>query len=108
MAGIPGFLLDGMGKDVTIEPYLGISGDGAPAYDPPVTLRALVEDARRYVRSQNGEQVISETTVYLPLGTACPPRSRIALPTRSSTVITVSAFDGGTFPVPSHLEVACE
>lgn len=108
MGGIPPFLLDQMGQDVTVKAYLGTSGSGVVLYDQPVTVRALVDDTRRYVRGANGEQVISETTVYLPLGTDCPPKSQVALPTRTSTVITVATIDGGTLPVPSHLEVALQ
>lgn len=104
MAGLPPFLLDAMGVDVTVKPYAGVTGSGDTRYRPDLAVRALVDDTRRYVRSANGDQVISETTVSLPLGTDCPPNSLIELPNRTSTVITVATIDGGTLPVPSHLE----
>lgn len=109
MAGLPQFLLDTMGKDVTVKPYLGVNAaTGADVYDADVPLVAIVDDTRRLIRDANGNQVISETTVMLPLGTNCPPKSLVVLPTRTATVLGVSEIDGGTLPVPSHLEVALQ
>ncbi len=108
MAGIPPFLLAQMGKPVTIKPYAGVTGSGATSYRPDLAVTAIVDDRRRYVRSATGEQVVSETTIMVPLGTDCPPKSQVVLPTRTTTVITVAAIDGGALPVPSHLEVALQ
>ncbi len=106
MAGIPGWLLRAAGHDVTIEARTG-SGPYGDVYDPPDTARVLVDQKRRLVRDQGGQEVVSETTLRAPLDTVAPPGSRVTLPDgRTSTVITVSRYDGGSLPVPSHLEIA--
>lgn len=109
MSGIPPFLLDAAGKDVVVEAYAGKTGAGTVQYAAPVTVRMLVDATRRFVRDANGNQVVSETTLYAPLDTVCPPQSRVTVPGKpASTVITVAELDGGTLPVPSHLEVALQ
>jgi hypothetical protein len=108
MAGIPPFLLARMGKPVTIKPYAGVSSNGKPVYDADVDLVALVDDTRRLIRDAQGNQVISETTIMVPLGTVCPLKSLVVLPSRTSTVLAVTEIDGGSFPVPSHIEVALQ
>lgn len=106
MGGIPAWLLRAMGQDVTVEPFEG-DGSFGPAYGPVVTVRALVEHGRRLVRDQTGTEVVSETTLRVPLGTVCPAGSRVTLPDGTrSTVITARRYDGGMLPVPSHLEAA--
>lgn len=104
--GIPKWLLDRMGQDVQIEPYQG-AGPWGPAYGPPVTVRALVDQRRRLVRSDTGAEVLAETTLRVQLGAAAPPLSRVTLPDgRQAQVITTTAHDGRKLPVPSHLEIA--
>ncbi len=49
---------------VTVRPYEGTSPYGE-VFGDPVTHRAFVEDRRRLVISASGEEVISETTVYI-------------------------------------------
>lgn len=105
MAGIPPFLYAQMGHDVVVEAYEG-SGAYGPVYAAPVTVRCLVEDDRRMVRDDGGREVISETTLYGPLSTVIPPESKVTLAGRTATVIVTRRVDGGSFPVPSHLEVS--
>lgn len=106
VGGIPGWLLRVMGQDVTVEAFEG-DGSFGPAYAAAVTVRALVEDTRRLVRDEAGTEVVSASTLRVPLGTVCPAGSRVTLPDgRTATVITAARYDGGGFPVPSHLEVA--
>lgn len=100
---LPRFLLQ---HTVTIEPFLG-NGATGPIYGPPVTVPCFRDDKRRLVRAMNGSQVISESTVYCLPGTVAPPESRINLGTRTATVITTAIRDGGSLPVPSHVEVNC-
>lgn len=106
MGTIPGWLLRQAGQDVVIEPYAG-SGGAGKAYGPPVTVRALVERKRRRVRATTGEQVVSETTLRLRLNIVdCPPGSKATLQDGTvSEVIVSGTHDGGTLPVPSHMEV---
>lgn len=104
MAGIPAFLLV---HQVLVEAYAGTTGNGVKQYAPGQTVRCFVDQKRRLVRDQRGEQVVSETTVYAPLATVAPPQSRVTLPGgRQTTVITESRRDGGGLPTPDHVELA--
>lgn len=98
---IPGFLLR---HAATIEPYLGAGAHG-PLYGPAVEVRCFADDKRRRVRAANGDEVISETTVYCLLGTNAPTGSRVTVNGRASIVINALRRDGGGLPTPDHLEV---
>lgn len=100
--GIPAFA-------VTIEPYLGATATGH-AYGTTTTVEPCwVDNRRRVVKDSTGAEVTSTATVYAPLATACPDRSRITLPDGRSTVaISVARRDGGGLPVPEHVEITCE
>jgi hypothetical protein len=88
---------------VAIEAYQG-SGAYGPRYATPVNSRAYVEDKRRLVRDPSGAQVVSETTVVLPLSAGdVPPQSRLTVNGRVRTVITTNRFEHPA--APSHLEV---
>jgi len=100
---IPAFLLQ---HTVTIEAFQG-NGANGPVYGTPLVVPCFRDDKRRLVRAPNGSQVVSESTVYCQPGTVAPPESRINLGTRIATVITTADRDGGTLPVPSHVEVNC-
>lgn len=104
MAGIPEGLYQLAGEDIEIEPYLG-SGSFGDTHGPPVTVRAIVDEKRRMVRGPNGDQVVSETTVYCPLDTNAPTDSRVTVRGTQTTVISANRHDGGRLPVPSHMEV---
>ena len=93
---------------VTIEPYAG-SGGTKPLYAAGVPVGSIVEQKRRLVRDPQGREVTSETTVYVPLATACPDAYRITLPDgQVTTVITVSIHRAhGNTELPEHLEIAC-
>lgn len=99
---IPGWLLR---HQVVIEPYLGHTATG-PSYGPGVTVRCFVEDARRKVRNEVGEEVISQSTMYCRLETIVPPKSRVTRNGREAFVITAKDRDGGGLPTPDHLELA--
>lgn len=88
---------------VTIELYEGDTSTG-PRYGAPVLARAYVEDERKTVRDKQGEEVTSDTKVWLFPTQECPPESRITLPSgRTASVITSDLFD---FPgTPSHREL---
>ena len=76
---------------VTFELYLG---DGAfgPIYGDPVTVLGKVSATRQLVRDSNGEEVVSEATVYVHPDDAdpCVPGSRVTIATRKSLVIGVT------------------
>ncbi len=102
---MPPFVLAAAGVDLTVEPYAG-AGPAGPVYGPPVTVRAVVEHARRLVLDASGTEAVGESTARAPLGVDIPPESRVTLPDgRTTTVIVTRVHDGGRLPVPSHVEV---
>lgn len=106
MGGIPAWLLAKAGQDITVEPHVGSSARGQ-LYGPSVPVRALVENKRRMVRAKDGTMVTSEATVRMQLTEDCPVDSKVTLPDgRIATVLASNSIDGGSLPVPSHLEVA--
>lgn len=98
---------------VAIEPYEGQAGDGSQLYGAPVSVACLVEERVRHIRStasQNstGDEINSTATVYAELehAASAPPVSRVTLPSgRVTYVLEALRRDGGTLPVPSHLEL---
>lgn len=99
------WLLDQAGQDVTVETYDG-QGAYGEIYGPPRTVRCLVDDRRRLVRTAQGDEVVSETTIVCDLGEDIPPESRITVGGRATTVIATTRMDGGTLPTPRYLELA--
>lgn len=107
MARLPDWLLR---HTVTVEPYTGPGAYG-DTYGSPVSVRALVEQRRRLVRTVDGTEAVSGTTVYAQLDALAqvPARSRVTLPTGiTSKVITASRYDGGGLPTPDHWEISLE
>ncbi|NJP27104.1 hypothetical protein FLW53_23465 [Microbispora sp. SCL1-1] len=96
---------DMLRHQVEVEPYEG-PGPAGPLYGDAVTYRGYVEDNRRLVRSATGDEVVSETTVYLDPGAVIPAESRVTLPSgRRAFVITVATREGPPDPGMDHLEV---
>ncbi|MEU8196341.1 hypothetical protein AB0C10_21395 [Microbispora amethystogenes] len=96
---------DMLRHQVQVEPYLG-PGPAGPLYGDQVTYPGYVEDKRQLVRSATGDEVVSETTVYLDPGAVIPPESRVTLPSgRRSAVITAATREGPPDPAMDHLEV---
>lgn len=92
---------------VTVETYAG-SGAYGDVYDEPVSRRCAIDDTRRLVRSADGQEVVSETTIitrreYKP---DFVPGSRVTLPDRVATVIKASELTDGGCGAWQHLEVA--
>ncbi|MEV4245230.1 hypothetical protein AB0J63_17665 [Streptosporangium canum] len=104
MGALPAWLLV---HQVLVEPFEG-EGPFGPEYGEAVTVRCFVDEKRRLVRNAEGSEVVSETTVYMPLDTTCPTGSRVTANSRTTTAITSSRRDGGGLPVPDHLEVALQ
>jgi hypothetical protein len=90
---------------MVVEPYLG-QGAAGPLYGPAVAVACFVDDGRKLVRNELGEQVVSESTVYCRLETVAPPKSRVTVGGRQSLVIVAKRRDGGGLPTPDHLELA--
>ncbi|MEU0332231.1 hypothetical protein [Streptomyces sp. NPDC006193] len=91
---------------ITVEDYLGETSKG-PKYGPPRTVRCLVDEQTRAVRSPGGEQVTSTSTAYAgPEEAAAPPLSRVTLPSgRVTTVIQTMYRDGRGLGTPNHVEI---
>jgi hypothetical protein len=90
---------------ITVEPLMG-NGPSGPVYGPPVTVRGLLRQQIRLVRGPAGDEVTSTSTVYAPLDTVAPAKSRVTLPDgRRTTVIAAVRQDGGGLPTPDHMEV---
>jgi hypothetical protein len=101
-AGLPGFLLV---HQVTVTAYLGDVADG-PSWGVPTTVRCFLDQGTRMVRNREGREVSSSSTAYCPLDTVAPPESQVTLPDgRQVTVIQALRRDGGTLPLPAHLEI---
>lgn len=91
---------------VSIEPF---EGDGArgEVYGAPITgVRALAVAKTTTLRTADGKTTVSDTTVVLLPGQACPVRSRLTLPDgRRVIAMAVTVADGGGLPTPDHVEV---
>lgn len=64
MSGIAEFFV----HQVTVQTKVGTNAKGQPVYGPvskPVA--AFVDDARKLIRGQDGQTVVSDTTVYMGL-----------------------------------------
>lgn len=105
MGQIPGWLYRQAGQTITIEAYEG-TGPFGDIYRTAAVVRAIVDDTRRLIRAADGSEVVSETTVLVPLATDAPQGSRVTIADRTATVLRASRVDGQQLPVPSHLELA--
>jgi hypothetical protein len=93
---------------VTIEAYGG-SGAYGDVYGDPVPVTCFVDQKRRVVRAPDGSRVVSSSTVYAPLDTPAPGRSRVTLPDGQTTlVISAAARRAAGLPLPEHTEIVCE
>lgn len=97
---------------VSVERLVGHGATG-DVYGPSSDVLALIDDNVRLVRNQQGDEVVSSTTVNVAIDTsAIPPGSRVTLPAeyggRVTTVITAGRHDGGGLPVPDLIELALQ
>jgi hypothetical protein len=73
----------------------------------PVTVPCFVNDQTHLVRGQHDEEVVSQSIVYAPIEQAAlfVSDSKVTVSGRVARVITANANDGGSLPLPSHVEV---
>lgn len=99
---------------VTVQTLTGSGGMG-DVFAAPLTLSpdtdtgVMVDDKRRLVRSKDGSQVISETSIYgrPALATVLLEGSLVTLPSgRVATVITTADRTSGALDLPDHVEAA--
>jgi hypothetical protein len=91
----------------TVEMFLGANGYGEDTFAAPVSVVCFADDARKLVRGKDGEQVVSESTLYTypinaPLFTA---DSRVTLNEAMSRVIKTAVHDSGDLDLPDHTAV---
>lgn len=96
---------------VTVQTYRGTTGKGVRTFDDESDpIRAFVDHKVRLVRSSStGQEVMSSATVIVRPGELerFPPYSLVRLPDGSvREVIERMNRDGGSLPVPSHVELA--
>lgn len=100
----PRFLI----HEITVEPYAGESSRG-PLYGAPATVKCLLDEQTRAVRTPGGEQVTSTSTAYAGLDETAPPLSRVTLPDgRVTKVIQAKRRNGKKLGTPNHLEIQLE
>ena len=96
----------------TVEPFLGTSGYGVDMFGPATVLAppngVFADDTRKLIRNANGEQVVSESTVYTfpvnaPLFTA---DARVTVNGNVSRVIKTNLNDSGALGLPDHVAVS--
>ncbi|MET9468490.1 hypothetical protein ABZY44_27625 [Streptomyces sp. NPDC006544] len=94
---------------ITIEPYAGDTAYG-PTYGPPTAdVPALVAETVRTVRNREGREVTSTAQVLTAPDVACPPLSRITLPSgRITTALHIAPHTAPGLPLPESAEVFCE
>lgn len=94
---------------IVVETYKGTGFDGA-VYLPAETVEnIMVEDVRRLVRSTDGNELVSETTIYAEPEAAgkLTDGSRVTLPSgRRSKVLRVAVLD--VFGLTGHVVVNLE
>ena len=65
---------------ITIEPYTGADGYGAPQFGAGVSYRARIEWGPKNVMNAQGQEVVSSARIYVSCKTAFDSRSRVTLP----------------------------
>lgn len=96
---------------ITVRDYTAGAGDG-PGYGKPRDLIAEVKDEQRLVRTADGDEAVSSSTVTVPLDAEVAPGSMVTVwagtsAEREATVIAV-ARDENPRPLPSHLILSLE
>lgn len=84
---------DWMTKNVSVKKFTGTGFDGAIFDAPVVVEKVMIEDARKLVRASDGNQKVSETTIYVHAEDASKItlHSLVQLPDRESTVLRIAS-----------------
>lgn len=90
--GVSDFL-DLMPDTVTVEPFAGRDGYGAPSYGAPVQYRARVVYRPNLVHAPDGKEVVARGTVWLATSDAVSTEDRLTLPDGSTPrVVAVERY----------------
>lgn len=104
MAEIPLYLLP---HTVSVEPFTGTGAYGDIFGAAVPNVQCMRDDRVRLVRNTDGDEVTSQTTLYMRLAhePSFPAGSRVQLPTRVATVIGYARREDGNLGAWQHLEV---
>ncbi len=103
MADLPDFLQP---HTVTVTTRIGVNSAG-PVMSAPVTVACNREDKVRLVRAQNGDQVVSSTTIRTSdTRDLWKPGSTVTWTGGSGTVLSVARHDDGGLGGWQHTEIA--
>lgn len=106
-------------QTASVETWQGTNALG-DVFAAPQTVQCFIEDVRKLVRAKDGQQVISESTLYTSSSNVglFVANSRVTVltdadgdeitPTRMTRVIGQSVFDSGKLNLPDHLAVTLE
>jgi hypothetical protein len=89
-----------------VETYHG-TGSFGDDFDPPVSVKGMLEDVRQLVVSATGEQVVSESTFHTDLENAdlFTVDSRVTVNGRTTRVLGTKRLDSAGFTNLDHLQV---
>lgn len=92
----------------SVETYQGTNADGADLYATAVNIACYAEGQRRVVLNSDGEQIVSETTLYADPASSAKfaPLSRVTVLGGTSRVIRVNTFSSGDLDLPDNIAVA--
>lgn len=91
---------------VSVETFEGAGAYG-DVYGAPVVVACFAEAKRRLVRAKDGQEVVSESTLYMDTadGPAFVPDSRVTVNGKVSYVITQNINDAPGLDLPEHAAV---
>jgi hypothetical protein len=92
-------------ETATVEPFLGANNLGIDTFGPAQVIQCFADDSRRMVRNADGEQVISETTLYTYPSNAVylVPNARVTIGSAVSRVIKSNLNTSGALDLPDHV-----
>lgn len=90
----------------SVETFEGAGAYG-DVYGAPVVVACFAEAKRRLVRAKDGEQVVSESTLYMGTadGALFVPDSRVTVGGKVSYVITQNVNDAPGLDLPEHAAI---
>lgn len=90
----------------TIETFTGAGAYG-DVFASPVTVSCFVDPSRRLIRNANGEQVVSESTLYTPVTNAAlfTNDSRVTVNGVVARVVKVNTLTSGVLDLPDHTAI---
>lgn len=93
---------------VSVEKYLGKSGNGVDLFDAAVSRTGFLDDERQLILSATGDQIVSESTFFtwLPDVDMYALGSKVTFNGVTALVLKAKRRDSGPLGLPDHLEVS--